>query len=426
MSKKNLNPFRRGDYRWWFLAETALECSASLGLAITLILVQVTGSVSAAGLIGGISSAVALLATFLGGALGDALPRRRLLLTTGSFSLACNLLLTILLVMGIAGVTGGAAPWSVIVVALLCVVVEASAAFRDPVLDASLKQIITPEEFPRAMSAAQARSSTLSMAGAPAAGWLFAVASFVPFAVRSVCDVVSLVLVRAIRADIGPRLHEGEEPRQSRRKIAGLTGLWRAITSFSEGWHHLRSRPELFRLLLCAPLVNLTVFGTMSWVVYRLTTDGHGSAVVGFASAGFAIGGVVGAALTPVLTDRFPAGWLVIVGLGFSMLVLCAMYAVPREPWVLMVLAGFSMLLSPALNGALFGYVFEVTGEALQSRVMATFALLGGLSTALAPVLASQAVMRGADAALGIGVGALGIAGVVWLASSSQVRGIGH
>lgn len=38
-------------------------------------------------------------------------------------------------------------------------------SFRDPIVDAALKQIIKPEELPRAMSAAQARSSVFSMMG---------------------------------------------------------------------------------------------------------------------------------------------------------------------------------------------------------------------------------------------------------------------
>ncbi|KQB84344.1 MFS transporter [Corynebacterium oculi] len=262
------------------------------------------------------------------------------------------------------------------------------------------------------MSAAQARSSVLSTAGSPVAGWLYALAAAVPFALRAVLDTAFVLMVRAIHVDLGPR--GSGVPRRTRR--------WGVVLSFAEGWRHLRSRPELFRLLLCAPLLNLTVFGTMSWVVYQLTRDGYNPAVVGLTSAGFAVGGALGAMIAPALTDRVRAGAVVIVGLGFSVAVLSAMYVVPRDPWLLMALAALSMILSPALNGALFGYVFSATGEQLQSRVMATFSILGGLATTLAPILASQAVAHGQSRLLGAALGIIGAAGVAWIASSPQVR----
>ncbi|KQB84345.1 MFS transporter [Corynebacterium oculi] len=139
--KKNLNPFRQPDYRRWFLAETFSECSASMGLAITLVLVQVTSSISVAGVIGGVSSAVALAATLLGGAWGDAYDRRRLLQGAGTVSLAVNLVLACVLFLGDF-------PGAAVAVAALCVLVQAAVSFCDPVVDASLKQIITPEQFP--------------------------------------------------------------------------------------------------------------------------------------------------------------------------------------------------------------------------------------------------------------------------------------
>lgn len=205
-NNRHRNPFRRGDYRRWFLAETSFECSASLSLAVTLVLVHATGSVSIAGFIAGISGAVSLCATFLGGALGDALPRRRLLLVSGVCAVMCSALLVVLILVG---ATRDISTFEVVVLALLCITAAAVESFRDPVLDAGLKQIITPEEFPRAMSAAQARASTLSMAGAPVAGWLYSIASFVPFALRGGLDIMSLALVCAIRVDLGHTAHRG-------------------------------------------------------------------------------------------------------------------------------------------------------------------------------------------------------------------------
>ncbi|WPF66452.1 MULTISPECIES: hypothetical protein [unclassified Corynebacterium] len=68
--KTSRNHFCHADYRRWFLAETSLEFSASMGLATTLVLVQVTGSIAVAGVIGEVSCLVSMVATLLGGAWG--------------------------------------------------------------------------------------------------------------------------------------------------------------------------------------------------------------------------------------------------------------------------------------------------------------------------------------------------------------------
>lgn len=118
-------------------------------------------------------------------------------------------------------------------------------------------------------------------------------------------------------------------------------------------------------------------------------------------------------------------GRLVVGGLVWIIAGMTCLYLVPREPWLLAVIAAVALIFSPALNGALFGYVFAVTGEELQSRVIATFTAIAGIAGALAPLVASQAVYHHVPAVMGAGVAAVGLAGVVWTVSSPQVRGIG-
>ena len=80
------------------------------------------------------------------------------------------------------------------------------------------------------------------------------------------------------------------------------------------------------------------------------------------------------------------------------------------------------MLPSPALNGGLFGYIFARTASGMQGRVLATFGLVGGLASVVAPMLSGAAVSAGLSAALGVGVCVVGLVGVLLLVTSRAVR----
>lgn len=50
--RNSVSPFRRTSYRQWFTATTLLAVSTSTTLAVTLVLIEVTGSISTAGPMG--------------------------------------------------------------------------------------------------------------------------------------------------------------------------------------------------------------------------------------------------------------------------------------------------------------------------------------------------------------------------------------
>lgn len=92
------------------------------------------------------------------------------------------------------------------------------------------------------------------------------------------------------------------------------------------------------------------------------------------------------------------------------------------RPWALFLAAVAGMLPSPPLNAGLFGHVFLETPHDMQGRVMSTFGLVGGLSSVMAPVAVGAAVQANLDSGLGLATCAVGLIGVVTLASSRAVR----
>lgn len=290
----------------------------------------------------GAINALGLIAVVLGGGFADLISRRSILKKTIYISLLSNLTLSIILIFKenspehISFLT-----FAIIILAILA---QVSLSFANPALDGALKKIISPEEYPRAMSATQARSSALSIAGSPATGWLYSMFAVFPFALRFICESIFLVSLSRIKENLDASAETGKT--RINKKIV------KAIQGYKEGIIFLSSQPALSRILICAPLVNAMVFSATTWTIYYLRDKGV-------------------------------------------------------EP------------------STLFSYVFRVTPDELQGRTIATFSLVAGLATVIAPLASGWAVSTRHSLILGVLVCSLGLLGVTLLASSKEVRGMG-
>lgn len=411
------NPFRGPLYRRWFAAETMRSLAAAAGLAVSLVLVDVSGDPGFAGTVGGAVSAAGLFATAVGGRLADAVSRRGLLRAALLVSLSANLALAGLAALAVHG--PGPAPWLVAALCAGALLAAAGAALADPAADGALKAIIVPAEYPRAVSAQHARGHLVSMLGAPGTGWLYGLAAPAPFLLRALCEAGFLVALRGVRANLGPGPRSGAEPEGS----APPHGPARA-RGYREGFAFLRSQAALRRILLCAPLVNLVFFGAMSWSMLAMRAGGQQALTIGLVQAGFAVGGLAGSVIAPALIDRVPPGRLSIAGLGCTTAALAAFFLAEGRPFAMFAAAACASLPAAAVNGGLFTHVFAATPKRLQGRVIAVFGVVGGLAAAIAPLAAGRAVAADATPLFAACVCAAGAAGVLLLAASASIRGL--
>lgn len=196
----------------------------------------------------------------------------------------------------------------------------------------------------------------------------------------------------------------------------------RFLTAYRHGlravWQDVVVRLTIF----CAPLVNLMVFTATSWVVFTMRDVGHDSLTIGLVSAGFTVGSLIGAALTPKVTDTVRSGWIAIVGLAWMATILLVMFTTPTSAVVVFILATACMIPSPSIGSALFAHVFHRIPSDFQGRTLGIFTFVNGLATVAAPTLAALAVDHHASRTLGIGVTALGAAGIAVLATSRSIR----
>ena len=414
------NPFHVKDYRRWFFGETLLSVSAGMGLATMLLAVEIFDSVATAGLFFSVVSLLGILGSEVGGSLADSVQRRSLFKVFSPVVIICSL--------GIAITVSGYfyANWTtqaaVMAIASFVLISSAITGVLDPVMDAALKNVISPEQFPRAAGAAEARESTISIAASPASGALYSALAPAPFVVQFFCNLGFYINALAIRTPLGPNKEKEfglDDEEQTETQDSPPTRWWRNLTA---KLRFLREHNALFRILLSAPLINLFVFGTFSWTTFYLSDAGEPGWLIGLVVAGFSISSLLGSALLPWLTDRYAPGSLVVVGLGSMLIFFGVFLFLAASPWVMLVVSLACMLPSPALNAALFGHVFAVTPQDLQGRVMAIFIVVSSAINVAVPTLAGTMVESGTRfwfAAVVIGTG---FVGWLLLAGSREVR----
>lgn len=223
---------------------------------------QLTKSSFAVGMLGVTEFVPILVMAFVGGALADAVDRRRMalvteaLLTAGTGVLILNSLLPQPRV------------WLLFVCAALF---AAFNGLQRPSLDALIPRIVPAELMPAAF-ALKSFSATVSMIGGPALGGLLVVTAgptaaysidFVTFA----ASLVALSLIRAVPPPVG-----ADAP---------------SLRSIFEGLRYARSRPELLGTYLID--INAMFFG-MPMALFPAIAEGFGGASVGLLFAAPAFG----------------------------------------------------------------------------------------------------------------------------------------
>jgi MFS family permease len=171
-------------------------------------------------------------------------------------------------------------------------------------------------------------------------------------------------------------------------------------------------------------LINLTISGAMVAINLQLVRTHTAPLLIGLIDAVAGAVMLLGSVLAPLLLKRFPAGWLSVAGLGLVAASFIGM-AVVHSYAGYVVLVGVGVLLIPAVNAGIGGYVAAIVPDALQGRV-SSVSSLGYLAVApLAPVVASLLLAHaGIVPALWIFAAALA-AGVIGITFVRDVRGIG-
>jgi len=260
----DLTPLRESrEFRLLFAGQAvSLFGSMMTFVALPWQVYRLTGSTLASGLLGVAEFVPIFLMAFVGGALADAIDRRRMvrvteaLLALGTLLLVANSLLA------------GPRVWVLFFCAALFAALN---GLQRPSLDALVPRLVAAEQLPAAL-ALRSLSGTVSMIGGPALGGLL-VATAGPAATYSIdflSFAASLAALWAMRAVPPPA--GAERP---------------SLRSIAEGLRYARGRPELLGTYLID--INAMFFG-MPMALFPAVAEGFGGASVGLLYAAPAAG----------------------------------------------------------------------------------------------------------------------------------------
>ncbi|MGA8117121.1 MAG: MFS transporter [Actinocatenispora sp.] len=349
------------------------QCFSALGSGITglaypLAVLVLTHSAVAAGAVGTVAMVVRTVLRLPAGVLVDRVNRRRLML-------ACDAIrLTIFVLLGVAMLTSYASLPLILAVA----VVESvcSVGFEGAEMSA-VRNLVPMDQVSTAVARNEARSAGVSLVGPPLGGALFSLGRAVPFLADALSYLFSLGGLLLIR-----------RPFQEADRKAPTTS---PLHDLVEGLRFVVGEPFLRASMLIAPAINFALNGMIFGLILLLQRNGTPPVLIGTIETAVGVGAMVGAVLAGQLLRRLSTATLVRVICVIGVPLLLAVLPFANSP-----LAGapltLVMLVAPALNAGLFGYLAAVTPDRLQGRVTSALMTAAMSLAALAPLVAGLLV----------------------------------
>jgi MFS family permease len=331
-------------------------------IAFPLLVLALTGSAAASGLVLGAIATGQLLAGLPAGALADRWDRKKIMLSCEATQVIVAASLVAALWWDVAQVAH--------LVAVAVMMGVCGALFR-PAEDACLPRVVPAEQLSTAVALNAARASVAQLSGTAAGGFLFAVARFVPFVVDSLAHALACVLLVFLR--VPPREVPPEPTRHLGREItAGLRWVW--------GHRHIRVTA------LCAVALNLFFSAFYLIVIVLAVARGVPSGQIGIMAAMLSVGGLLGALVASRLSPLL-SPYVSIIAVFWVMAALTPVAAFVHSGYLLGVLLAAMALLPATANTTIITRQLLLTPDDLRGRLSSVLGIVTGIAATLGPVL---------------------------------------
>ncbi|GGS58619.1 MFS transporter [Actinokineospora fastidiosa] len=357
-------PLRRNrDYTLLWVGQACAEVGFSASLiAFPLLVLAVTGSAVASGVVLAADAVAQFVVGLPGGALADRWDRRRVMLACeGVQAAALASLVAVLLLDAVV------LPHLV----LVAVVLGACRALFEPAEDASIAAIVPDDQLATAIALNSARSSIGQLAGTALGGVLFAIARWVPFLLDLITHVIAFTALLFLRLP----------PRRVER--APLRGLGREVR---DGIRWVARHPEIRVTTLCAVVLNL--FFSAFYLIVIVLADQRGvpAGEIGIMAAMLGAGGLLGALIAPAL-HRALRPHIAIAAVFWALTALAPLTLLVPGGYLMGAVFAAMALFAPTANTTITTHQLLLTPDEMRGRLSGVMNVAVGAAAAIGPAL---------------------------------------
>ncbi|MFH8759304.1 MFS transporter [Streptomyces atroolivaceus] len=396
-------PLRRNrDYLLlWSGSAVAIVGSTASTVAYPLLVLAVTGSASAAGLVGFVVLLPALLLQLPAGVLVDRWNRKRVMIWCDALRALGAATVVLALMAGELSLA------HVMVVGF----VEGSLTVLNGLAStAAVPNVVHPSQLSVALAGNEARGRAATMIGTPLGGILFGLGRVAPFVLETFAYLVSLVSLLCIRKDF-QAARPGDAPRAEAGSHDGATAgsrrtrILRQAGRMVEGLVWLWKRPLLRTTALLVAGSNLLFRALFLVMIVLLAEEGAGPAAIGLLIGVAGACGMLGSLVAGWCGRRLRMNALVISANWVWALLMCVL-AFGGGLWPAVIAYTAMWFVGPIWNVAVGSYQLAVTPDELRGRVLSASSLLANGALPLG-ALAGGLLLDG----LGVRVAAAVLAG---------------
>ncbi len=379
---------------WWGQALSHLGTRTG-DVTLPLMVLALTGSLWAAGLVSTVRLVVLNVARLPAGALADRWSRRTVMVVVDLVKAVVWAVPAVLLL------AGGARLWMLVAVGVVDGLVS---AVYNPAAAAALRRLVDDDDLTDAVALNEARTYAAGLAGPIVGGALWAVAPWLPFVLDALTFLGCAVLTVRIRTALG-----GGATGPGEGLLAGIrTGVW-----------FVTGHPFLRTMTLWAALLNFATAGAFFGIVPLLQSAGTSTTAIGAATAAVSAGALLGALVAPRLAADRP--YRVLLGAGLGAVLLTAAIAV--RPTVGVTVGALALLsaVGPVLVVLLTARMYRVVPDEVMGRAQSAMLLVGSLLYPFGSLMVG-AVWQAAGPATAYALITVALAGCALLSLARPIR----
>ncbi|MFD9569175.1 MFS transporter [Streptomyces sp. NPDC059982] len=378
-SSSSSAPFRRRDFTLFWTAgavDGLGTCASALFLPLILLgagyPAGLTGLVASVGLVSG------LVVSPVAGVYADRWPRKPMMYGAALLAAAA---------MGSVFVTVALGHVVLVHVLVAAVVEQAAGATYGAAASGTIRRLVPPREYTRAIGHLQARDQAVQIVGPMLGGVLYQLARWVPLLADALSFLLVAVLTRAIRTELTPE-REGPAPSFTRE--------------LAEGLRFVCADPFLRFVMVWTAGINALLGALYFHAVVTSHDRGASPSSIGLVLTLAGVGGLLGALGAPWLVRRVP-GARIVTAASWAMAATAAGLAFVSRTWAYGLLLGGVSLIVPSVVVVLQTRAMLVTPDRLLARMGTVLGTAGQGIAVLAPVTAGVLVAAYGGRAVALG-----------------------